>query len=555
MQPPHYAQPPSRPPAPANPHHNSNFWLQEEEERFLLGLRLYGWGQWKRIQTVVQTRSNKQIKSHAQKREKVNPEIKFKYAKGKSRRGRISGKAGEAPSPVKEENLALDDPSLPPMEELWKDVYGTNNGVGPNSRLRRYRSNALHQKWLEEVAEKPDSEKMVATEKTQKTDSNTSNPSTAKEVKKKLSPEGQYIQDNKVLEQRSLPQNHAPMPYYAPPPHGHPYPPHPGYAMPHHSPVRMQPYHPPHHPYHPPIMHQPPVQHHAASPAVQHVQHPPVVHQPNSAPAPAPPTPSVGQPARDESLRPGMRVYARHKNGPTWSPGVIYSAKVDPNKTIDADQSTVPLVYHVQHDGGGEDPDVPEECIVSEPRYDKALDDLERHYELMSGKSEVALEAGLPVYARWMERSNPTTHGKWLPGTIGSFRQEETANGVVTVYHILFDNASEKVDVAPDCVLDRNEYHELVKQKHQYEQPDPSRTPIDEIYNLFNRGDANATGSGQGMDLLFTASQMAAPMDMTKKREADMNGIEGEGVPEAKKMKTEEEGQQQQQQEEQLTLV
>ena len=66
-----------------------NYWLQEEEERFLLGLRLYGWGQWKRIQTIVQTRSNKQIKSHAHN---AKSEIKAKYGKGKSRPGRISSK-------------------------------------------------------------------------------------------------------------------------------------------------------------------------------------------------------------------------------------------------------------------------------------------------------------------------------------------------------------------------------------------------------------------------------------------------------------------------------
>ena len=61
---------------------NSNFWRHDEEERFLHGLRLYGWGSWRRIQSVVQTRSNRQIKSHAQKRMKANPAIREKYAMG-----------------------------------------------------------------------------------------------------------------------------------------------------------------------------------------------------------------------------------------------------------------------------------------------------------------------------------------------------------------------------------------------------------------------------------------------------------------------------------------
>ncbi|KAL7519181.1 hypothetical protein ACHAWX_003970 [Stephanocyclus meneghinianus] len=584
-------------PTKPNPNHNSNFWLQEEEERFLLGLRLYGWGQWKRIQTIVQTRSNKQIKSHAQKREKVNPEIKFKYAKGKSRRGRISSKvlATEYAAGMPEQEAlaaaaaasSLNDPRLPPMEELWKDVYGTNNGVGPNSRLRRYRSNALHQKWLEEVADKPQAEQVpqpLATEKKLKSPVSSESIKQDKAAastsasKKKLTPEGQYIHDHKVLERHAMapPQQHQqqpspgpPMSYYnAPPPtHGHPYPPHPNYAMPPPgvSPTRM------HHPgpaYPPPGYPPGAMGHHPPMPPPRPGAHPPVIHHGNATAATAPHNNAQGNGlvvSNEEPLRPGMRVYARNKNSPLWWPGVIYSAKVDPNKSIDPNQATVPLLYHVQYDGGEEDPEVQEEYIVGKAKYEKALNDLETYYDLSSmGRAirPAPLEGGLPVYAQWMERSNPTSHARWLPGTIDSVRSEDTPHGTIYTYHILFDNAAEKSDVPSECVLDRNEYHELVKHKHppsSYTQADSSqRTPVDEIYMLFSRGDANATASGQGMDLLFTASQMAAPMDTLKKRDASsmMNGEEeggGDGAvdggdPSSKRVKTEREEQQQERQ-------
>lgn len=75
------------------PKARSNFWKRDEEQRFLRGLEMYGWGQWKRIQTIVETRTNKQIKSHAQKRAKVYPGLKLKYSKGRpSTKGRISSK-------------------------------------------------------------------------------------------------------------------------------------------------------------------------------------------------------------------------------------------------------------------------------------------------------------------------------------------------------------------------------------------------------------------------------------------------------------------------------
>ncbi|KAL7454634.1 hypothetical protein ACHAWC_006245, partial [Mediolabrus comicus] len=123
----------------------SGWWQQDEEERFLLGLRMYGWGQWKRIQPIVKTRTNKQIKSHAQKREKVNPEIRIKYSKSKSRRGRISSSVLANDARVLSANggdvmsvIAQEDEHAPSLEQMVKDVYRTNNTEGPNSRLKRY---------------------------------------------------------------------------------------------------------------------------------------------------------------------------------------------------------------------------------------------------------------------------------------------------------------------------------------------------------------------------------------------------------------------------------
>lgn len=113
---------------------------------------MYGWGQWKRIQPIVKTRTNKQIKSHAQKREKVNPEIKIKYSKGTCRRGRISSGvlANDARilSTSGDDLMAAiehdDQHHFPPLEQMVKEVYQTNNGDGPNSRVRRYRHTPYH---------------------------------------------------------------------------------------------------------------------------------------------------------------------------------------------------------------------------------------------------------------------------------------------------------------------------------------------------------------------------------------------------------------------------
>ena len=42
-------------------------WSEDEHEQFERGVKRFGWGRWAEIATTIQTRSSKQIKSHAQK--------------------------------------------------------------------------------------------------------------------------------------------------------------------------------------------------------------------------------------------------------------------------------------------------------------------------------------------------------------------------------------------------------------------------------------------------------------------------------------------------------
>mmetsp|Transcript_25232 Transcript_25232/g.53571 ORF Transcript_25232/g.53571 Transcript_25232/m.53571 type:complete len:808 (-) Transcript_25232:138-2561(-) len=480
---------------------NSNFWQQDEEERFLLGLQLYGWGQWKRIQTVVKTRTNKQIKSHAQKREKVNPSIKEKYGKGKSRRGRISSKVLAADA-ARGYNPAIAD-DMPSLDVVWKDVYGTNNGNGPNSRLRRYKNSFVHQQRLKQM------------------------------------------QSPAIAQQPIQIQNQPPLKAAIPaPPPGHPgYPPPPTYITQYISPVAPYPYQsynviqsylplPPHptppgaYPAAPP--HKAPTA--SASPSPPLASKPPdssgpqcstspslpvqPLHDSNapgpekagahatatvgttqSASATQPPsaaittkttttnssgdtavrTPAI--PPREtfyQPLRPGMRVYAQQSNG-RWCQGVLYSVKVDAERRMASttanasnESNTATLLYHVHFDDKMDERSVKEEHILSKTGFEAAILDLERHFALSSPSrsdnySAEPWDGGTPVYAQWMDKSNPKMHARWLPGTVHSSKRE----GDEYIYHILFDNDDEQESVPEKCVLDRNEYQELLAKKNK----------------------------------------------------------------------------------------
>ena len=540
---------------------NSNFWLQEEEERFLLGLRLYGWGQWKRIQTVVQTRSNKQIKSHAQKREKVNPDIKAKYGKGKSRRGRISSKvlADDARSMAAAggsvgEIVGNEGPTL---DQAWKDVYGTNNGDGPNSRARRYRQQQQQSRLAEAVIAHSPSEgqklAMLETSKQQQQQQQEASAIAAATAAAVAATEQAPPLPNPVYNAHQ--QTHAPSQYHHPHYHldavhaTHHYH-HPHYA--HHAygaPMAYQPpplpadhnrapaashhahyqHHQPHHQQqqqpaysstevHLPEHHQPRPAAAPPAPVTNHAEAPPITANPAIATAPTETSPTKVN--GNGSLRPGMLIYSRAANKTTWSAGTIYSAKVDPSKVS---ESTVPLIYHIQYDNGTEDPNVPEDAILSKAFYDDAINDLERYHSLPVPANYVSqyphpLDGGTPVYCQWMDNSkdssHPEIHGRWLAGTIHSCQQERNGE---SSYHILFDDERERKDVPQQYVMNRIEYHELMKQKQE---PNLVR-PIGELYKIFSlkgKGADNEVKNGNpaaevagtdAMDLLSMASRIA----------------------------------------------
>ncbi|KAL9186986.1 hypothetical protein ACHAXT_010706 [Thalassiosira profunda] len=420
---------------------NSNFWLHDEEERFLLGLRLYGWGQWKRIQTVVQTRTNKQIKSHAQKREKINPEIKAKYGRGTSRRGRISSKvlaadvaamaqAGGTTGAAARALLAT-DAAAPSYEEAWRDVYGTNNGDGPNSRMRRHR----HRQGPRAAATAPPPSGAAA-----------ANDSSQGLALLELGRAGGKPGEAPVLTAQ------------------------PAYAY-------------------PPVAHAPP----AFAP-------PPPTHASNAVESPS-------KQADTSALRPGMSVCARYMGNTAWCPGTIYSSKVDPAKlSNESPAGAVPLVYHIQFENGNEDPDVPEESIMSADFYNAAVDDLERCHTIPLPEGHVSkhphpIAGGTPVYCQWRDRSNPNMHGQWLPATINSSKQLEDGS---CAYHVLFDNEEERQDVPGQCVLERSEYDSLMQSPTHQGQMASARS-IEELQALFRRQSDAKEGVA---DLLLTASQM-----------------------------------------------
>ena len=59
-------------------------WTKEEEEMIVLGFQQHGWGHWKEIEPIIQTRFPNAIGKHAAKMRKRNPELFEKHSKNKN---------------------------------------------------------------------------------------------------------------------------------------------------------------------------------------------------------------------------------------------------------------------------------------------------------------------------------------------------------------------------------------------------------------------------------------------------------------------------------------
>mmetsp|Transcript_37975 Transcript_37975/g.70177 ORF Transcript_37975/g.70177 Transcript_37975/m.70177 type:complete len:556 (-) Transcript_37975:60-1727(-) len=480
--------------------------------------------------------------------------------------------------------ILSNDVTIPSLDQAWKDVYGTNNGDGPNSRHRRYRQQGVggvggvgvpplsaqllvegeeKKQWqaqqLAMLGKQPAEDQPPHHPQQKQSDHQKSasippleqpNGSTVDQYQQHMGPSrfaSAGVPPAQPLDSHAVPMEPGP-----PPPNMAP----PLPAVPQHLPVSR---------YSSTAV---PVPATALTPLpplpivpAAAANHTPPVNHPIAA-EPSLPSSNPTKHSDTSSLRPGMRIYSRvtapDGTGDRWSPGTIYSAKIDPTKLSSQSSQTpnhhhpsnakesLPLIFHIQYDDGNEDPNVPEENVMSQRFYEEALHELERHHALSRPPGYVSqyphpLEGGTPVYCQWIDTLAPEIHGRWLPGTINSYEPASCAgnsdpnnphhgNSSVPTefsYHVLFDTEGERRDIPQGCVVDRTEYHELAKVKSRTNghggQGVAITRPIGDLYNLLSRkgcssthhqhnGNCNADDcenrTGGQLDLLFTASQM-----------------------------------------------
>jgi SHAQKYF class myb-like DNA-binding protein len=411
-------------------HHttNSNFWLREEEDRFLQGLNLYGWGNWKRIQAVVRTRTNKQIKSHAQKRERTNPDVRDKYARGVVRRGRISSRAlaeeateaaagVDAAEALANGGIGDDDVvargggggdagvagvEIPSLDRARMDVYGTTGddgdrppggggGRGENSRSRsRYRRQAAdvlehrHRQRQRPNQQQQQQQGLVGDQCVNSSPAMPPLPPHNWHIAEAASQPRPRQQQHRIslhsIDHSRSPHHFRCMPtvHRPPPPHGEPA--YSSTAIPVPGTTEC-------------AQLLTSIVHAAGMPA----------DAANAMHAASPP------PA---TLRPGMRVFSRRGglDVKSWYPGHVYSARVDPNNMAHAAAGRrgggVPLIYHVRFDDGTEDPHVPEADVSCGAYYD------ELYRQRSRAGGEWASRSAEEVYNSFL-RKEPLRHQPW----------------------------------------------------------------------------------------------------------------------------------------------
>ena len=408
-------------------HHttNSNFWLREEEDRFLQGLNLYGWGNWKRIQAVVRTRTNKQIKSHAQKRERTNPDVRDKYARGVVRRGRISSRAlaeeateaaagvddaealanggiGDDDVVARGGDVGVAGAEIPSLDRARMDVYGTTGddgdcppggggGRGANSRSRsRYRRQATdvlehrHRQRQRPNQQQQQQQGLVGDQCVNSSPAMPPLPPHNWHIAEAASQPRPRQQQHRIslhsIDHSRSPHHFRCMPtvHRPPPPHGEPA--YSSTAIPVPGTTEC-------------AQLLTSIVHAAGMPA----------DAANAMHAASPP------PA---TLRPGMRVFSRRGglDVKSWYPGHVYSARVDPNNMANGAAGRrgggVPLIYHVRFDDGTEDPHVPEADVSCGAYYD------ELHRQRSRAGGEWASRSAEEVYNSFL-RKEPLRHQPW----------------------------------------------------------------------------------------------------------------------------------------------
>jgi len=211
---------------------------------------------------------------------------------------------------------------------------------------------------------------------------------------------------------------------------------------------------------------------------------------------------------------PGLRVYARwlDEDDPdsygAWYPGYLTAATAVTEEEGN-DTSDIPnLRYHIKFDDGVDVTNQKGKDIMMHEEYRSWIQSLEDYHALAVTRSIVSkrLTKGTKVFAKFIDESDPETHGQWLAGTIIGSKVSNRISQLRYSYHVLFYNGDQDEDLSDVYVLEEGSYHHLAQQK------------------IENRNKRQRTSCG--LDFLCGAAHITSPI---KSKAADNNFVSPKG--------------------------
>lgn len=172
---------------------------------------------------------------------------------------------------------------------------------------------------------------------------------------------------------------------------------------------------------------------------------------------------------------PGLRVYARwlDEDDPdsygAWYPGYLAAATAVTEEEGNDTPDIPNLRYHIKFDDGVDVTNQKGKDIMMHEEYRSWIQNLEDYHALSVTRNMVSkrLTKGTKVFAKFIDESDPETHGQWLAGTILGSKVSNRISQLRYSYHVLFYNGDQDEDLSDIHVLEEDSYHRLVEEKNE----------------------------------------------------------------------------------------